>query len=90
MTLLLHDAKHVKNFLLVRYEDFVAAPRETLPRIAEFLDLQTDDIGAARTSIRDMNGWSIGRLDEAALRAIANEVGDFLATMGYARLTEPP
>ena len=80
--------EHVKKFLLVRYEDFVAAPRETLFRIAEFLDLQMDDIRAARTSIRDMNARSISRLDEAELRVITHEAGDFLAKMGYARLAE--
>ena len=86
--IMLDDAKHVKKFLLVRYEDFVAAPREMLSRIAEFLNLQMDDIGSARTSIRDMNAWSIDRLDQAELRVITREAGDFLATMGYARLTE--
>ena len=86
--IMLNDAKHVKKFLLVRYEDFVAAPRETLSRIAEFLDLQMDDIRAPKTSIQDMNAQSINRLDEAELRAITHEAGDFLATMGYARLTE--
>jgi hypothetical protein len=86
--IMLKDAKHVKKFLLVRYEDFVTAPRETLSRIAEFLGLQMDDIGAARTPIQDMNAWSIGRLDQAELRAITQEAGDFLEQMGYARLTE--
>lgn len=88
--IMLDDAKNVKKFLLVRYEDFVAAPRETLSRIAEFLDLQKDDIGSPRTSIQDMNAWSIGRLDETELRAITHEAGDFLATMGYTRLADAP
>ena len=85
---MLSDAKHVKKFLLVRYEDFVAAPRETLFGIAEILDLRVDDIRAARTSIQDMNAQSISRLDEAELRVITHEAGDFLAKMGYARLAE--
>ena len=96
--MMLNDATHVKKFLLVRYEDFVASPRETLLRIAEFLGLGSDDIVAAydrpdqsalnssRESIRDMNAESIGRLDEAELRVITREAGNVLARLGYAPL----
>lgn len=86
--IMLEDAERVNNFLLVRYEDFVAAPQSTLSRIAEFLDVRLDCIRAARTSIQDMNAQSISRLDEAELRVIAHEAGDCLARLGYARPAE--
>ena len=86
--IMLEDAEHVKKFLLVRYEDFVAAPRETLLRIADLLELRVDDIRVARGSIGDMNEKSISRLDEAELRVIAHEAGECLARMGYAGLKE--
>ena len=86
--MMLNDAKHVNKFLLVRYEDFVAAPRETLFRITEFLELQMEDIRAVRTSIRDMNAPSISRLDKAELRVITHEAGELLAKLGYARLED--
>ncbi|MGH8241821.1 MAG: sulfotransferase family protein [Steroidobacteraceae bacterium] len=86
--MMLEDAEHLNRFLLVRYEDFVAAPRSELFRIAEFLDLRLDRIRAARTSIQDMNAQSISRLDEAELRVITHEAGDCLERMGYARLVE--
>jgi Sulfotransferase family len=89
--IMLNDAEHVKKFILVRYEDFVKAPRDTLFRIAEFLNLQVEDMWAeysSRAAIRDMNAESIRRLDEEEVRVITHEAGDLLARMGYARLAE--
>jgi hypothetical protein len=95
---MLNDAKHIKRFLLVRYEDFVRAPRESLARIAEFLALRPEDVcnayqrvdyfptDTSQISIRDMNVQSISRLDEEELRLITREAGDLLVKMGYARL----
>jgi hypothetical protein len=85
---MLDDAKHVQKFLLVRYEDFVAEPRETLIKIAKFLDIRLDNIGAARTSIQNMNAKSISRLDATEIQTIAQEAADCLARMGYARHEE--
>jgi hypothetical protein len=97
---MLSDAQHVEKFLLVRYEDFIATPRDTLVRIAHHLGLQFDDIWPAfqrfdcnatenpRTSIQDMNSQSFKRLEEAEIRVINQEAGDLLARMGYSRLAE--
>jgi hypothetical protein len=96
--MMLNDAVHVKNFLLVRYEDFVASPQEALLRIAAFLEIPSDDVWTAykrvyssgpdesRTLVRDMNAESIGRLNHAEIQAVTREAGNVLARMGYARL----
>jgi hypothetical protein len=83
--IMLNDAQHVKKFLLVSYEDFVAGPQETLSRIAAFLDIRLVDVNASLKSIEDMNPQSIGRLDTAEIRIIAQQAGDCLVRMGYAQ-----
>jgi hypothetical protein len=98
--IMLSDATQVKRFMLIRYEDFVAAPRDSLNKIAEFLDLRLDDSRAeysridrgsadgSPAAIRDMNAESIRRRDEAEIRAITHEAGEVLARLGYTRLPE--
>lgn len=98
--MMLSDAKQVRNFLLVRYEDLVAAPERTLSGISEFLDLKSNDIWTAfqnhdanltddsRISFVDMNARSISRLDESELGIITHEAGELLASLGYSRLAE--
>jgi hypothetical protein len=94
--MMLSDAKQVRNFLLVRYEDLVAAPQQTLSGISEFLDLKSNAIWTAfqngdanltedsRMSFVDMNAQSISRLDESELRVITHEAGELLARMRVA------
>ncbi len=100
--IMLDDAKRVNKFLLVRYEDFVASPQETLPRVASFLDLTRTELEEAfaridrnptessRTSIRDMNALSLRRLDPEEVRTITQEAGNLLAELGYAPLWNVP
>lgn len=94
--IMLDDAKRVSKFLLVRYEDLVTSPQETLPRLASFLELTTEELEEAfarvdrnptessRTSIRDMNALSLQRLDQQELQTITHEAGELLVELGYA------
>lgn len=98
--MMLSDAKQVRNFLLVRYEDLVAAPQQTLSGISAFLDLKSNEIWTefqngdanltedSRISFVDMNAQSISRLNESELEIITQEAGELLARMGYPRLAE--
>jgi hypothetical protein len=81
--MMLDDAQLVKRFLLVRYEDFVAAPQATLSKIAEFLGIRLDHIEATGRSIQNMNAQSISRLHNSEIRTIAREAGDCLVQLGY-------
>lgn len=93
---MLDDAPHLQRFLLVRYEDFVHQPHETLERLAGFLGVPAADLeqGFARVDARfardsrrgieDMNARCIERLSAEELRIITAEAGDLLRRFGYA------
>jgi hypothetical protein len=83
--MMLNDARLMKKFLWVRYEDFVAEPEGTLSKIAEFLELRLDHAKLTQTSIQDMNASSIARLDSSEIRIISHVAGDCFARMGYAQ-----
>jgi hypothetical protein len=94
--IMLEDAKRVERFLLVRYEDFVTSPQQTLPRLADFLGLRHDQLVEAfgridrnptessRGSIQEMNSASLRRLSREELQVITRESGSLLADLGYA------
>jgi hypothetical protein len=99
--IMLEDATQVRNFLLVRYEDFVSSPQETLPRIAQFLDLTSEELeaafahtgrrpagGSGTSMIQNMNALSLQRLDEEERRIVTREAGELLNELGYAALRD--
>lgn len=93
---MLNDARHLRRFLLVRYEDFVQRRYETLERIAGFLGVPVADLeqgfarvdaklaGGSGRGIEDMNERCIERLSREELRIITAEAGDLLRQFGYA------
>lgn len=86
------DRATLQRFLEVRYEDLTADPGTTLRGVTDFLGLPPLPAATAegdfhvhgvRSTIRDMNADSIGRLSTADLDAIDTEAGDALRNRGY-------
>lgn len=90
------DATFIGNLHVIRYEQLVAAPQETLRGIWRFLGVsdayQPDQDHAwsvhERTeSITNMNHESIGRLSSYDIELIEAEAGEMLDSHGYRRLS---
>lgn len=93
--LMLDDARAVRRFQLVRYEDFAAAPWQVLQDLVDFLGLDPGAVSAARTSgaalvqlspaqeVRDMNAASIARLSSEEKAVVAAEAADLMTRFGY-------
>jgi hypothetical protein len=92
---MLDDARVVRRFHLVRYEDFVAAPRQVLHDLVDFLGLDTRIVRAAPSSgatlaqlwpareVRDMNAASIARLSSDEKAIVAADAADLMTRFGY-------
>lgn len=95
--LMFQDAKHVDNFLEVRYEDLVGKPLFVVAQIAKLLGLDYDELSrgisgqSARDAvedpsmknIRDYNAESIARLNPDEIKKIHNEAEEMLDYFGY-------
>ncbi len=86
------DAKHLKHFTWVKYEDLAADPKATLNRLAEFLGLppfpeaaysDSFKIHERNDSVRDLNKVSIDRLSPEQVRTVNQVAGDCLRHHGY-------
>ena len=94
--LMLKDARAVRRFHLVRYEDFAAAPQQVLPGLIGFLGLDPRPGGTALEPgasavrpaldqpVRDMNAASIARLSRDEKTIVATEAAQLMAKFGYA------
>lgn len=84
-TLMLDDSKQVRRFLPLSYEDLVDAPSESLERIGEFLGLGAGVLSDAvdTSSFKNMNEWSLNRLDKDQMRLIDREAEPMLRLYGY-------
>jgi hypothetical protein len=93
--ILLNDLKHIKNQVMVRYEDWVLEPRKEMARITDFLKIDPVDpsildkklpvhnVTGRQSTIRDFNELSFKRLKPAQRRAIETEAGYMLKRLGY-------
>jgi hypothetical protein len=86
------DAKHLKNFVWVKYEDFVDDVRTTLQALTDFLKIepfpesilsQEFIIHERSESIKDLNQVSIDKLSKKDLGTIESIAGDLLKEFDY-------
>lgn len=96
--LMLDEAKGVRNFELIKYEDLVDDPVGTAGRLAEFLELDRESIRSAmdneftfRTikgdgalALANMNEESISRLSASDKENIRTIAAEMLSFFGYA------
>lgn len=88
--IMLDDARYLSRFLLVRYEEFVDAPAQTLPRLAQFLGQPLAPLQAAferpeqgSGAVRNQNEPSLGRLSAHERQLIERDAGSMLQRLGY-------
>ena len=93
--ILASDAKKLKNFMWVKYEDFSSDTGGALDKIASFLDLEPFagfdkekdfSIHERKQSVRDLNAESISRLSPEDIVEINSVAGSCLDEFGYKRL----
>jgi hypothetical protein len=83
------ESENVGNdrYLEVRYEDFIASPKEVLGRIFEFADLPPDqkpyEFVSERVGIRDLTENWRERLSQDEVRAIEVNAGGAIREFGY-------
>ncbi|GAH85467.1 unnamed protein product [marine sediment metagenome] len=98
---MLNDLKDLKNYAVIRYEDFCRGPADMLNQLIEFFDLPPFDYtpildkpipifkGSRRAvKIRNMNGESLARLSEQDIADISREARGMLKRFGYPILGE--
>lgn len=97
------DAKKVKDYLLLRYEDLVENPGETASRIGSFLGIDPEKLrkvmrenygfttvrGAGEQSVRNLNAEGIARLSSDEIEIIHEEAHEMLDYFGYKAKIEP-
>jgi hypothetical protein len=75
------------SYAEIRYEDFVADPREALASMVQFCELpytgEAQEFLARRVDVRDMNQRSRDAFTEAESDMLAELIGDELAELGY-------
>lgn len=86
------DAKHLRNFVWIKYEDLVHDVKATLRTITDFLKIepfpeslisQEFNIHERNESIKDLNQISIDRLTTEALSKIESVAGSLLKEFDY-------
>jgi len=92
---LLCDLQHIKNSLLMKYEDLVEDPRKCLTIIEDFLVLQTSfDLNACKSvtahsiegdtvGLQNLNDESFNRLSKADIQVINTLCGELMCQLGY-------
>ena len=95
---LLSDMLHLKDHLMLRYEDFCATPEEHLRRLEAFLELDSPfgaealaprkvhSIDNQVSRIQNQNAKSIERLSHSDIEAIGAIAGRVMERLGYERL----
>jgi hypothetical protein len=94
--IMLQDARAVRRFRLVRYEDFVTTPHDVVLSLVKFLGIDMGSGGGALGEgavlaqpspgqhVRDMNAGSISRLSIDEKAVVAAEAADLMLRLGYA------
>ena len=93
---MLNDTKDLRNFAVIRYEDFCRDPADMLRRLVEFFGLPPFDYEDAlskpipifkgyrrHAKIRNMNGKSFANLSEEDIEIISREAAPMLEAFGY-------
>lgn len=92
------DAKHLKKFTWVKYEDLASNPQETLDSLAAFLGLkpfpsmageESFKIHERQDSVKDLNKVSIDRLKPEQIEIINQIAGPCLERHGYELIGSP-
>ncbi|MFB1487460.1 MULTISPECIES: sulfotransferase [unclassified Thiocapsa] len=94
--ILLDDAEHLQQVVLMRYEDLTAHPAPLMRRLETFLDVPAASLneavlGEIRASyirkesapLRNMNPESFARLSDADHKRVAAICGDLMERIGY-------
>ncbi len=90
--ILFDDAKHLKNYHQISYEELAKDPLNVLNGIANFLNVenfssfdneQSFQIHERETSVKDLNQVSIDRLSSEQITKISEIAGDMLKELGY-------
>ncbi len=90
--ILLRDMKHLKNKMMLRYEDFTAEPSKYLDAVAKFLEVEPFPqqvlynefkIHKEEGKISNRNDKSLKSLSEEDLELIRNIGGELLKKLGY-------
>ena len=94
-TCMLEDLKHIRNSLLLKYEDLVDDPKSTLTKIEAFLGLekaisveecdhvQAHSANGMTDGLKNLNGESLNRLTQIEITAINSLCGDLMRLLGY-------
>ncbi len=89
---MLENAKKVKRFKLVTYEDLTEQTYSTLSEITDFLEVErfTTDMDGKRWaiherkgSVKNLNNENISRLTKNDIEIIKSVAGEMLVTLGY-------
>lgn len=92
---LIEDAKHLKKFMWIKYEDFAEDTVTALNSITDFIgvpsfkNFESDrnwSIHERNESVRNMNSESIKRLSAEQIAKINEVAGDMIEEFGYERL----
>lgn len=100
--IMVEDAKHIKHYLELRYEDLVDRPAESAKRLAQFIGLDCTKLeramgeqyafetvrGHNSNHIMNLNWDSIQRLSVEERRRICAEANEMLDYFGYTPTTE--
>ncbi len=90
-----HDARHLKKFMWVTYEDLADDTAATLDKITDFIGIDKFEafesnrkwsIHERDEEMRNMNDESIIRLTPPQIKSINDVAGDMLDAFGYTRL----
>lgn len=89
------DAKHLKRFMWVKYEDLASDTVATLNQITDFIGIPDFEsfesdrswtIHERNEKVRNMNADSIERLSREDIERINQVAGDLIESLGYTRL----
>lgn len=92
---MLEDAKRLKKFFLVKYEDLAKDPSTVLNQVADYLQIspfqrveanKSREIHERSDAIRDLNEVSMRRLTPEKIDRINEVAGPMLDALGYARI----
>lgn len=98
--IMMEDAKKIKNFFQLKYEDMVENPSETSKKVGEFLNIDSSKVNEAmkgefsfstisgqdKQSIRNMNIDSINRLSEDDIKIIDKYADEMLTYFNYKKI----
>lgn len=95
--IMLDDAKHIENFMLLRYEDLAMQRDQCVRELSRFLDIPYDNLGGAMKrryefstvngvnsqEITDLNEIGISRLTQNDVDTVRREASEMLAKLEY-------